>query len=87
MEQAAGAEPTGCRVREFFAGRGSMVRVRPRPERRERKTHRLTSTRRSTARRIFSQPPAKLALITDAAVKDCWLSEGFELVVFLFSLI
>ena len=31
--------------------------------------------------------PAKLALITDAAVKDCWLSEGFELVVFLFSLI
>ena len=30
-------------------------------------------------------PPARL--ITDAAVKEFWLSEGFELVVFLFSLI
>ena len=49
VEQAAGAGPAGCRVRAFFATRCGTGCVWPRREGWRRKSHRVTSTRRSTA--------------------------------------
>ena len=49
VEQAADAEPTGCRARAFFAMRCGTVCVRPRREGKGRNSYRSASTRRPTA--------------------------------------